>query len=62
MVLQHHEGETHKGDLFTKFLVPCKFERGLELLKMRKARLPVPSKKGPVVDFGVQTPLRGQSP
>ena len=43
--LRHHPGETHKGDLFIKFLVPCKFESGLELLGMRKARLPPPSKK-----------------
>ena len=25
VVLQHHEGVTHKGDMFTKFLEPCKF-------------------------------------
>ena len=35
--LRHHPGETHKGDLFTKFLVPIKFERGLELLKMKRS-------------------------
>ena len=57
VVLRHHEGETHKGDLFTKFLVPCKFERGLELLQTRKARLPAPVKKGPVAD-----PWRANTP
>ena len=39
--LRHHPGETHKGDLFTKHLVPIKFEKGLGLLNMRKARVPV---------------------
>ena len=59
--LRHHEVKKHKGDLFTKFLVPCKFERGLELLKMRKARLPAPIKKGPVVDFGTPTPREAKA-
>ena len=46
VVLQHHEGITHKGDLFTKFLEPIKFQKGLGLIKMGEAKLPPPLKKG----------------
>ena len=51
VVVLHHEGITHKGDMFTKFLEPCKFKTGLELIRMRRPRLPAPSKKGAVIDF-----------
>ena len=51
VVLQHHEGITHKGDLFTKFLEPIKFQKGLGLIKMGEAKLPPPLKKGKVVQF-----------
>ena len=51
VVLQHHEGLTHKGDLFTKCLDPTKFQVGLKLLKVRRPELPPPLKKGKVIDF-----------
>ena len=58
MVLQHHEGITHKGDLFTKCLDPCKFQEGLKLLKVRQPQLPPPLKKGKVIDFTLASPPR----
>ena len=44
-----------KGDLFTKYLEPCKFEAALALHKIRKPRLPALAKKGKVVDFRLGT-------
>ena len=55
VVLQHHEGLTHKGDLFTKCLDPCKFQEGLKLLKVRQPQLPPPLKKGKVIDFDLHS-------
>ena len=62
VVLQHHEGLTHKGDLFTKCLDPTKFQHGLKLLKVRQPELPPPLKKGKVVDFGLGSPPHGAKP
>ena len=62
VVLQHHEGITHKGDLFTKCLEPTKFQEGLKLLKVRQPQLPPPLKKGKVIDFNLNSPPHGAKP
>ena len=58
VVLQHHEGITHKGDLFTKHLEPVKFNKGLGFINMGEAKLPPPLKKGKVIDFTLKPPPR----
>ena len=61
MVLQHHEGITHKGELFTKCLEPTKFQEGLKLLKVRRPQLPPPQKKGKLIDFNLVSPPRSEA-